>query len=172
MLPGFSRVCHYRLQSPIYLEKEVTEMAVNYIPDGYHTVIPYVVVPDVEALIEFLEQVFEVKDKQVAEGPDGNIMHAEVRIGDSVVMMGNAANSEPFPGMLHVYVEDTDAHYERALNAGATSLRAPVDEFYGDRTGGVQDPFGNQWWFATHIEDVSPEEMQRRMQEQMQGAGQ
>ncbi len=148
-------------------------MAVNYIPEGHSAVSPYLVVRDVRGLINFLQQVFDVESVEAAEGADGEIRHAEVRIGGSTIMMGGAQEGqEQFPGMLHVYVEDTDAHYERALNAGATSLRAPVDEFYGDRTGGVQDAFGNQWWFATHIEDVSPEEMQRRMEQAMQSAGQ
>ena len=94
--------------------------------------------------------------------PDGRIMHAEVRIGDSVVMMGEASDDNPpIPAMLHLYLEDADAAYRRALAAGATSLREPEDQFYGDRTSGVQDAFGNQWWLATHIEDVPADEMQR-----------
>jgi uncharacterized glyoxalase superfamily protein PhnB len=95
--------------------------------------------------------------------PDGSIMHAEVRIGDSVVMLADAAPKDStFPAMIHLYIEDTDAAYRRALDAGAISLREPADQFYGDRSGGVKDRFGNHWWLATHIEDVSPEELQRR----------
>ena len=142
-------------------------MAVNPIPDGYQTVTPYLVVRDVAGLIAFLEQVFGAKDKELMEGSDGSIMHAEIRIGDSPIMMGEA-NEEypPMPSMLHIYLEDVDDAYQRALAAGATSLREPRDEFYGDRTAGVQDAYGNQWWMATHVEDVSPEEMQRRAEAQ------
>ena len=142
-------------------------MAVKPVPDGYHTVTPYLVVSDVAGLIDFLEQVFDVKEKEIMRQPDGSIMHAEVRIGDSVIMMGEATDEfAPMPGMLHVYLEDVDDAYRRALAAGATSLREPTDEFYGDRAAGVQDAFGNQWWMATHVEDVSPEEMQRRAEAQ------
>jgi PhnB protein len=95
-------------------------------------------------------------------------MHAEVRIGDSVVMMGEPADeSSLMPGMIHLYVDDVDTTYQRALQAGATSLREPEDQFYGDRSAGVRDAFGNVWWIATHKEDVSPEEMKRRAQASM-----
>lgn len=142
-------------------------MSVKPVPDGYHTVTPYLVIPDVAGLIDFLEQVFDVTEKEIMEQPDGSIMHAEVRIGDSAIMMGEATDEFPaMPGMLHVYLEDVDDAYRRALAAGAESLREPTDEFYGDRAAGVQDAFGNQWWMATHVEDVSPEELQRRAEAQ------
>jgi PhnB protein len=138
-------------------------MAVKPIPEGHHTVTPYLVVRDVAQLIDFMKQAFAAEEILRMAQPDGVIMHAEVRIGDSQVMLGEArGDNEPMPAMLHLYVEDADAVYRRALQAGATSLREPVDEFYGDRIGGVKDRFGNQWWIATHIEDVSPEEMARR----------
>jgi PhnB protein len=140
---------------------------VKFIPDGYHTVTPYLIVSRVSSLIDFLKQVFDAEERERIQMPDGRIMHAEVRIGDSVVMMGEAADSQAaMPAMLHIYLEDADAAYRRALAAGATSLREPEDQFYGDRTAGVQDAFGNQWWLATHIEDVSAEEMQRRAKAQ------
>jgi PhnB protein len=95
--------------------------------------------------------------------PDGTIMHAEVKIGDSIVMMGEArGDCKPMPGSLYVYVNDADATYRRALQAGATSMMEPGDQFYGDRTAGVKDPSGNQWTIATHREDVPPEELRRR----------
>lgn len=142
-------------------------MAVKPIPDGYHTVTPYLIVSDVAGLVEFLEQVFDVKEKEVMRQPDGSIMHAEVRVGNSPIMMGEATDDfAPMPSMLHVYLEDVDDAYQRALAAGATSLREPTDEFYGDRAAGVQDAFGNQWWMATHVEDVPPEELQRRAEAQ------
>jgi PhnB protein len=91
------------------------------------------------------------------------VQHAEIKIGDSIVMMGEGAPSgKNFPGMLHLYLEDVDAVYQRALQAGAKSLREPTDQPYGDRSGGVEDTFGNQWWISTHIEDVTSEEMERR----------
>ncbi len=95
--------------------------------------------------------------------PDGTVRHGEVRIGDSIVMVGEAsAQHKPMPTTLYLYVTDTDATYRRAIQAGATSLTEPADQFYGDRNAGVEDPCGNQWWIATHVEDVAPEEMKRR----------
>lgn len=145
-------------------------MAVKPIPDGYHSVTPYLIVPDVDQLIDFLKQVFDAEERSRVADAKGRIMHAEARVGDSVIMMGQS-NEEipPMPAVLHLYLEDVDDVYERALEAGATSLREPTDEFYGDRSGGVQDAFGNQWWLATHVEDVSEEEMQRRMAEMASG---
>jgi uncharacterized glyoxalase superfamily protein PhnB len=145
-------------------------MTVKPIPDGYHTVTPYLVVRNAAGLIEFLQQAFNAKEIERMQSLKGGITHAEVRIGDSVIMMGDAnENAPPVSAMLHLYLEDTDAAYQRALEAGATSLHEPEDQFYGDRTGAVQDAFGNQWWLATHIEDVSPEEMRRRAEAQAQG---
>ncbi|MBZ5496966.1 MAG: VOC family protein [Acidobacteriia bacterium] len=93
------------------------------------------------------------------------VQHAEAKIGDSIIMMGEAQGEwKPKPATLYVYVDDVDAVYRRALQAGATSLREPANQFYGDRSGGVQDESGNQWWIATHIEHVTPEEMARRAQ--------
>lgn len=142
-------------------------MAVKPIPEGYHTVTPYLIVPDVEGQIRFVKEAFDAEERSISRDGDGRIMHAEVKIGDSVVMMGES-NEEfpPMPAMLHLYLENVDAVYQRALAAGATSLREPTDEFYGDRAGGVQDAYGNQWWMATHVEDVSEEEMMRRMAEE------
>lgn len=141
-------------------------MAVQPIPEGYHTVTPYLIVPDVDGQISFLQEAFDAEVRSRMEGPDGRVMHAEVRIGDSPVMMGESTDEiPPMPAMLHLYVPDVDAVYKQALEAGASSVREPTDEFYGDRSGGVQDAFGNQWWLATHVEDVSEEEMSRRMKE-------
>jgi PhnB protein len=136
---------------------------IPYKPEGYHTVTPYLVVKDVAKLIEFIKHAFDGKLTEQMDQPDGSITHAEMRIGDSVVMMGQASENEPpTTTMLYLYLEDTDAAYRQSLSAGASSLREPRDEFYGDRSAGVKDAFGNQWWMATHIEEVSPEEMQRR----------
>jgi PhnB protein len=129
------------------------------------TVTPYLTVPSVPQLIEFLRATFGAETTEAPmKTPDGRVMHAEVRIGNSVVMMGEPpADRPPMPAMLYVMVPDVDATYRRALAAGGTSLREPTDEFYGHRSGGVTDTFGNQWWMAAHIEDVSREEMDRRL---------
>jgi len=134
-------------------------------PNARYSVTPYLTIPSVPKLVEFLQQTFDaVVTEAPMKTPDGRVMHAEVRIGDSVVMMGEPpAEKPPMPTMLYVMVPDVDATYRKALAAGGTSLREPTDEFYGHRSGGVTDSFGNQWWIATHIEDVSKEEMDRRM---------
>jgi len=140
---------------------------VKPVPERYHSVTPYLVVEGVPKLLEFLRKTFNSTELERVPRPDGTISHAEVRIGDSVVMMGEAnAQSKPMPTMLYVYVEDVDAVYKRALQAGAKPVRELKDEFYGDRAGGVADPVGNQWWIATHKEDVSSEELRRRMEAQ------
>ncbi|MFN2563679.1 MAG: VOC family protein [Gemmatimonadaceae bacterium] len=137
--------------------------AVRPIPDGYHTVTPYLVVRDAPRLIEFLQQAFGATERMRAPRPDGTVMHAEVEIGDSRVMIADASDSAPpMPACIHLYVVDTDALYHLALQAGATSLREPTNQFYGDRMAGVQDPVGNQWWIATHVEDVPPVELALR----------
>jgi uncharacterized glyoxalase superfamily protein PhnB len=113
--------------------------------------------------INFLKAAFGAEEKERYAGPGGVVMHAELTIGPSIVMTSDAnAEFPPTSSRLQLYVEDVDAVYKRALAAGATSLREPADQFYGDRSGGVKDAFGNEWWLATHIEDVTPEEIERR----------
>ncbi len=113
--------------------------------------------------IEFLKRAFDAKEEHRSSAPDGTVMHAAVKIGDSMVMMGQAMGDwKATSTMIYMYVEDVDAAFRRAVEAGATVIREPQNEFYGDRSGGVKDPAGNQWWVATHIEDVAPEELQRR----------
>ena len=138
-------------------------MAVKPIPEGYHTATPYLIVPKVAELIEFLEAAFDATEINRHTDPQGNIRHAEVKIGDSPIMMGQANEQwKSMPSMIHLYVHDADAIYNKAVAAGATSLMAPTDQFYGDRSAGVQDASGNMWWIATHVEDVTPEEMEKR----------
>src|SRR2546425_5836186 len=140
---------------------------VKAFPERYPSVHPYLVVQGMPKLPEFLKQAFNSTELERVPRPDGTISHAEVRIGDSVVMMGEAnGQSKPMPAMLYVYVEDVDAVYKRALQAGAKPVRELKDEFYGDRAGGVADPVGNPWWIATHKEDVSTDELRRRMEAQ------
>lgn len=143
-------------------------MAVKPIPDGYRTVTPYLVVDGAATLLDFVKKAFDAEELMAMPAPDGKIAHAEARIGDSVVMLADPSGTElgnPMPAMVHLYVEDTDETYRRAIEAGAVSLREPADQFYGDRNAGVKDPTGNQWWISTHVEDVPPDEMARRVQE-------
>ena len=141
-------------------------MAVNPIPEGYRTVTPYLVVDGATNVLDFVKQAFGAEEKLRMDGPDGTIGHAEVQIGDSIVMMGDAGAENPaMPAMIHLYVDDCDATYERALAAGGTSEREPTDQFYGDRSAGVRDSAGNLWWIATHVEDVPEEEMAKRIEE-------
>lgn len=141
----------------------VNTTAVHWVPRGLHRVTPYMLVPDAARTIDFLKRVFDAGQIEVMKQPDGRVMHAEVKIGDSVIMMGEPMGEfKAMPCSLYIYVQDTDAAYQRALAAGATSLMAPADQFYGDRNAGVKDSAGNIWWIGTHIEDVSPEEMKRR----------
>jgi len=141
-------------------------MAVKPIPEGFHTVTPYLVVPGVAKLIGFMEKAFDAEVVERMDTPDGTVMHAQVRIGDSMIMMGEASEKHPArPGNLYLYVKDTDSLYKQALAAGATSTMEPADQFYGDRGAGVKDFAGNEWWIGTHIEDVAPDEMARRAAE-------
>lgn len=136
---------------------------VRPVPEGYHSVAPYLVVPGVAKLIEFLKQAFDAREVGRMARPDGSVQHAEVRIGDSAVMMGEPVPPvAPSPCTLHLYLPDVDAAYRRAIAAGATPVSEPADQFYGDRTAGVRDPSGNCWYLATHVEDVTPGEMERR----------
>jgi uncharacterized glyoxalase superfamily protein PhnB len=142
-------------------------MSVKPIPDGYHTVTPYLVVDGVDKVVAFAKQAFGAKEPFPAmKRPDGSIGHAEIQVGDSKIMLGGTMPGYPaMPAMLYLYVEDCDAWYKRAIAAGATSVMEPADQFYGDRNCGVKDVAGNQWWFATHKEDVPPEELGRRAEE-------
>jgi uncharacterized glyoxalase superfamily protein PhnB len=135
----------------------------NPVPAGYATVTPYLCVADAAKLIEFLKQAFDAQLLFKMDGPGGRIMHAEMTIGDSRIMLAQPEPGKETYAMIHLYLPDTDAVYARALAAGATSVREPADQFYGDRSAGVRDQFGNQWYIATHVEDVSQEEMERRM---------
>jgi len=122
----------------------------------------------VPKLLDFLKQVFKAQEIMQMPAPDGTIMHAEVRIGDSPIMMGEARGEhKPMPGSIYLYVDDTDATYQRALQAGGTSMMEPANQFYGDRGASVVDPVGNHWFIATHIEDVQPEELARRAEAYM-----
>jgi PhnB protein len=148
-------------------------MAVKPIPEGYHSVTPYLVVREVPKLLDFLKQAFNAQEIMRMPAPDGSIMHAEVRIGGSAIMMGEARGEhKPMPGSIYLYVNDVDATYKRAIQAGATSQMEPANQFYGDRHANVIDPVGNHWFIATHIEDVPPEELAKRAEAFMKQQGQ
>ncbi len=136
---------------------------VNPIPEGFRTVTPYIVINDAAKLLSFLSAAFGAKEMSSHKLPNGRVMHAQVKIGDSMVMLADAPEGQPsMPCMIYLYVPDTDAVYKTALAAGGISLMEPGDQFYGDRNAGVKDPCGNQWWIATHKEDMSDEELLKR----------
>ena len=138
-------------------------MPVSPIPEGYHTVSPYLIADDAGQLLEFMQKAFGAEETFRMAMPDGSVGHAEVRIGDSVVMVGGAGGAWPaVSAAIHLYVSDVDATYQAALAAGARSTEEPADQFYGDRRANVVDAAGNQWFIATHVEDVPPEELERR----------
>jgi PhnB protein len=139
--------------------------SVKPIPDGYRTVTPYILVENAEKLMEFLQKAFDASEIKGFSMADGTVAHSEVRLGDSVIMLAEAKGDEYRPTLsgIHLYVEDCDVVYKRALEAGAVSIMQPMDQLYGDRSAAVKDQFGNYWWIATHIEDLPKEEITRRM---------
>jgi PhnB protein len=146
-------------------------MAVKPIPEGYHSVTPYVIVRGAAKAIDYYKKVFGATEIMRMPGPNGTVGHAEIKIGDSPIMLadeqqGNYRSPEGFGGSpvsLMVYVEDVDKTFKQAVSNGAKEVRAVQDQFYGDRSGNLVDPFGHVWTVATHKEDVSEAEMQRRM---------
>lgn len=149
---------------------------VKPIPDGYHSVTPYLIVSDAARALEFYQQAFGATETMRLNGPAGKIMHAEIRLGDSTIML-----ADEFPemqavspttlkgtaGSLMVYVADVDSRFQQAVAAGATIKRAVQDQFYGDRSGTLIDPFGHVWTLSTHTEDLSPEEIGKRFEAMM-----
>ena len=146
-------------------------MTVAPIPSGYATVTPYLIVRGAAQAITFYQRAFGAVELFRLDGPGGTIGHAEIRIGDSPVMLADGMDGFPDPltlggagTSLHLYVPDVDAAFARAIAAGATVRRPVADQFYGDRTGTLTDPFGHVWSLATHVEDVPHEEINRRFQ--------
>jgi PhnB protein len=139
-------------------------MAVKPVPEGYHTVTPYLTVRNAPKVIEFLNQAFGARlSHEAIKRPDGSIMHAQVIIGDSPVMIAEENEmAKATVSSLYVYVPDVDSVYQRAIKAGGITVMEPMDMFYGDRSGGVKDPSGNSWFLATHKEDVEPKELAKR----------
>ncbi|MFZ0631276.1 MAG: VOC family protein [Acidobacteriaceae bacterium] len=150
---------------------------VKAIPHGYHSVQPYLHIRGAAKAIEFYKGVFGATEVLRMPQPDGRVGHAELRFGDSIVMLADEFPERGIHGPQHYggapmtlmhYTEDCDAIYKKALAAGSKSVREPADQFYGDRMAGFEDPFGFQWYVATHIKDMTPDELQRAMQEQAQ----
>ncbi|MDF2764404.1 MAG: glyoxalase [Rhodospirillales bacterium] len=151
---------------------------VRAIPEGYRSVTPYLVVKGAAKAIDFYKKVFGAREKLRMEGPGGTVAHAELEIGDSVVMLADEnpqhgalspATVGGTPVSIMLYVEDVDRVAETLTKAGARTLRSVQDMFYGDRSGSFEDPFGHRWHVSTHIEDVTPEEIERRMAKMRQG---
>ena len=142
---------------------------VKPIPEGYHTITPYLVVDGAEKIIRFMKEAFGAQPLfEPMMRPDGKVMHAEFKIGDSVVMISDASErAKATSTMLYLYVPNVDAVYQKAVKAGGISEMEPTNQFYGDRSGGVKDPAGNRWYIGTHVEDVSPAELKKRAAEFM-----
>jgi PhnB protein len=151
-------------------------MSVRPIPEGYHTLTPYLTVRDAPRAIEFYKQAFGAKERGVMKDPSGRVMHAELMIGDSIIMLADefpqmgVVSPEAIGGSasgLHIYVEDVDSAFDRAVKAGGITEMPVMDMFWGDRYGKLKDPFGHKWSIATHKADLSMEEMDRGMKEAM-----
>jgi PhnB protein len=151
-------------------------MSVKPIPDGYHTLTPFLTVRDAAKAIEFYKQAFGAKERGVMKGPDGKVMHAELMIGDSIIMLSDeflefgalSPQSTGGAGMgLHIYVDAVDAAFEKAVKAGAEVEMPVIDQFWGDRYGKLKDPFGHKWSIATHVKDMSADEMKKSMDDAM-----
>jgi PhnB protein len=188
LLPGRHLVgC---LQAPPYVtysEKTVppqpqhpkeNEMSVKPIPEGFHSVTPYLGVEKAAEAIEFYKKAFGAIEAMRLDMPDGRVGHAELRIGDSPIMLGSPCDESAFGSPrdghtsvgLHVYVNDVDAQYKQAIAAGGTPISEPKDQFYGDRSGTLKDPFGHVWFLATHKEDLTEAQIRQRAMEMFKQA--
>jgi PhnB protein len=154
------------LATPSLQHSEVI-MAVKPIPDGYHAVLPSMNVKGADKAIDFYRNVFDAKERLRMPGPGGMVMHAEIELGDSVVMLSEAQRDPVFNLSAMLYVKDCDSVFNKAVAAGAKVKMPMQDHPWGDRGGTVIDPFGNQWFIATHTEDVPDEEIRKRMRERM-----
>ena len=142
----------------------------SHMPAGFHTVTPYIVVPGIARLIDFLEQAFGAHRREVMKREDGSVAHASMKLGDSILEMGEAVDQRSMPMTFHVYFPNVDEMYKRALAAGAKSLSEPTDQFYGERSAGLVDDWGNYWYIATYTDDLTPEEMSARAAAQGESA--
>jgi PhnB protein len=151
-------------------------MRTKPIPDGYHTVTPFLAVHNGSEAIEFYKKAFGAKEMSRFMTPDGHMVHGEIKIGDSTIMLAEEMPDHHwqspdklngFSAQMYLYVEDVDAFFKKAVAAGAKEVEPIKDQFYGDRSGALEDPFGHRWWVATHVEDVPQDELQKRAQESM-----
>jgi len=142
---------------------------VKPIPQGFHTVTPYLIVDGAEKVIGFLQKAFDAElMHEMTKRPDGTVMHATLKVGNSMIMIADASeHAKASPVMLYLYVPDADATYQKAIKAGGISIMEPADQFYGDHSGGVRDPAGNSWFVGTHVEDVSAAELKKRAEEEL-----
>jgi len=147
-------------------------MAGHFVPEGFHTLTPNTIVADAALAIDFYKRVFGAQEKVRLTTPNGKVVHCELQIGDSRLNLAEAMEGWPLHGLLaQVYVPDSDSVFARAIEAGAKEVMPVTDMFFGAREGRVLDPFGNTWTISTSKEQVSPEEMQRRLDEYARGAG-
>jgi PhnB protein len=143
-------------------------MPVKPIPEGFHSITPYLVVDKASELIDFMKKAFGAEEVFRMDAPGGRVGHAEIKIGDSMLMISDMTpEHKAMQCGLYLYVPNVDEVHKKAVSAGATSVMEPADQFYGDRSSGVKDPQGNVWWIGTHQEDVPPEELKKRAETAM-----
>jgi PhnB protein len=151
------------------MKKTAKNQKLKAVPDGFHTVTPYLIVDNADELIEFIKNAFQGELTFMHRTDDNKVSHATVKIGNSLVMISDTmSDMEPELAMLYLYVDNVDALYESAMAANAESIQEPKDQFYGDRACAVKDRWGNKWWIATHIENVDEQELHRRAEEARQ----
>jgi uncharacterized glyoxalase superfamily protein PhnB len=145
---------------------------VQPIPEGFHTLTSYLLVADAKKEVEFAKAAFDAQEVHISKLPNGSIMHATLKIGTSMLMLGQVSGEmKPVPSMLFMYVEHVDGVYQRAVKSGGKSVHEPTEQMWGDRAGAVTSPNGIQWWISTHTEEVSEEELQKRMAARSKAAG-
>ena len=139
-------------------------MAINPIPRDFACVSPYLLVKDIDEVLDFIMQTLDGEINDRAQDEEGNTIHVSFKVADSLIMIGRAGDKNPaLKSMVHVYVDNVDETFERAMEAGGVSIRPPEDTYYGDRSAGVAGPQGNMWWFASRIEELSPDEIDNRI---------
>jgi PhnB protein len=135
----------------------------SYMPEGFTTVTPFIMVENAQQVVNFVKRAFDAEEISVLRAEDGTLQHAQIRIGNGIFLIGDTMGEHPaMPATLYLYVADCDCHYERGLGAGGESVSEPTDQFYGDRNAGIKDPCGNIWWIATHKEALTMQEIEER----------
>lgn len=135
---------------------------IAYKPEGFSNITPFIAVNQAQKVLEFVKRAFDAEEIFALRRDDGTIEHAQIRIGDSMLLLGDPMGKDEARAMLYYYVADCDCHYERGLASGGTSIQEPTDQFYGDRNAGIKDPCGNIWWIATHKEALSRDTIEER----------